>query len=56
MGLVQAVGDPCLYTASEGEMFLIAVYVDDIIVSYEGHSISTIAIKSFTYTCNNYTV
>ena len=33
MGFVQAAGDPCLYMASEGEMFLIAVYVDDILLA-----------------------
>ena len=33
MGFVQAAGDPCLYIASEGEMFLIAVYVDDILLA-----------------------
>ena len=30
MGFVQATSDPCLYVALEGEIFLIAVYVDDI--------------------------
>ena len=33
IGFVQATGDPCLYTASEGKMFLIAVYVDDIVLT-----------------------
>lgn len=33
MGFVQAAGDPCLYMATEGEMFLIAVYVDDILLA-----------------------
>ena len=33
MGFVQAKGDPCLYLASEGEMFIIAVYVDDIVLA-----------------------
>ena len=33
MGFIQTNGDPCLYMASEGEMFLIAVYVDDIILA-----------------------
>ena len=33
MGFVQAKGDPCLYMASEGEMFIIAVYVDDIVLA-----------------------
>ena len=29
MGFVQAAGDPCLYMSTEGEMFLIAIYVLD---------------------------
>ncbi len=33
MGFVQATGDPCIYLATEGEMFLIAVYVDDILLA-----------------------
>lgn len=33
MGFVQAKGDPCIYVASEGEMFIIAVYVDDIVLA-----------------------
>ena len=33
MGFVQATGDPCIYMATEGEMFLIAVYVDDILLA-----------------------
>ena len=33
MGFVQVKGDPCLYMASEGEMFFIAVYVDDIVLA-----------------------
>ena len=33
MGFVQATGDPCLYVALEGEIFLIAVYVDDILLA-----------------------
>ena len=36
MGFVQAKGDPCLYMASEGEMFIIAVYVDDIVLAGKG--------------------
>ena len=32
-GFVQATGDPCLYMASEGEMFVVAVYVDDIVLA-----------------------
>ena len=35
MGFVQSAGDPCLYMSSEGEMFLIAVYVDDILLAGE---------------------
>ena len=33
MGFVQATGDPCLYVALEGEIFLIAVYVHDILLA-----------------------
>ena len=33
MGVVQATGDPCLYMASEGEIFVIAVYVDVIVLA-----------------------
>ena len=33
MGFVQAKGNPCIYVTSEGEMFIIAVYVDDIILA-----------------------
>ena len=33
MGFVQATGDPCLYVALEEEIFLIAVYVDDILLA-----------------------
>ena len=33
MGFLQVPGDPCLYVSSEGEMFLIAVYVDDILLA-----------------------
>ena len=33
MGFEQAKGDPCLYMASEGELFIIAVYVDDIVLA-----------------------
>lgn len=33
MGFIQSAGDPCLYMSSEGEMFLIAVYVDDILLA-----------------------
>ena len=36
MGFVQAKGDPYLYMASEGEMFIIAVYVDDIVLAGKG--------------------
>ena len=32
MGFVQTTSDPCLYIALEGEMFMIAVHVDDIIL------------------------
>ena len=33
IGCVQAAGDPCTYLALEGEMFLIAVHVDDILLA-----------------------
>ena len=33
MGFTQTSSDPCLYTAAEGEMFIIAVYVDDIVMA-----------------------
>ena len=32
MGFVQSAGDPCIYIASEGEVCIVAVYVDDIII------------------------
>ena len=40
MGFVQAAGDPCLYMSTEGEMFLIAIYVYDILLA--GKSIETL--------------
>jgi len=33
IGFAQTTGDPCIYTALEGEMFIIAVYVDDILLA-----------------------
>ena len=33
LGFVQTSGDPCIYVNSEGEQFIIAVYVDDIILA-----------------------
>ena len=30
MGFVRTTSDPCLYISTEGEMFVIAVYVDNI--------------------------
>lgn len=33
MGFVQSASDPCVYKDSGGEMFLIGVYVDDIILA-----------------------
>ena len=33
MGFMQTVSDPCLYIASEGELFIIGVYVDDIMLA-----------------------
>ena len=35
MGFVQSSNDPCLYTAAEGETFLVGVYVDDIVLAGE---------------------
>ena len=32
MGFIQVTDDPCLHIASEGEIFLITVYVDDILL------------------------
>ena len=31
LGFVQSVSDPCIYVASEGKMFMIAVHVDDLV-------------------------
>ena len=33
MGFVQTTSDPCIYVSTEGEMFVIAVYVDDIVLA-----------------------
>ena len=33
MGFIQSTSDPCIYTASEGESFIIGVYVDDMILA-----------------------
>ena len=33
LGFVQSVSDPCIYVASEGEMFMIAVHVDDLVLA-----------------------
>ena len=33
MGFVQTDSDPCIYVATEGEMFVIAVDVDDIVLA-----------------------
>lgn len=33
MGFIQTTSDPCLYVSSEGEPFIIAVYVDDILLA-----------------------
>ena len=35
IGLQQSASDPCLYTAPEGEMAIVAVYVDDILIATE---------------------
>ena len=33
MGFVQTASDPCLYVPSEGEMVIVAAYVDDIVIA-----------------------
>ena len=33
LGFVQSVSDPCIYVATEGEMFMIAVHVDDLVLA-----------------------
>ena len=33
MGFIQSTSDPCIYTSSEGESFIIGVYVDDIVLA-----------------------
>ena len=33
MRFVQTSSDPCIYVASEGEMFIIAVHVDNIVLA-----------------------
>ena len=33
MGFVQSASDPCIYTAEKGEIFIIGVYVDDIVLA-----------------------
>ena len=33
MGFMQTTSDPCLYASTEGEPFIIAVYVDDILLA-----------------------
>ena len=33
MGFIQSTSDPCIYTASEGEAFIIGVYADDVILT-----------------------
>ena len=33
LGFVRSVSDPCIYVASEGEMFTIAVHVDDLVLA-----------------------
>ena len=33
MGFKHTTGNPCLYVATEGEMFIIAVYVNDILLA-----------------------
>ena len=33
MGFAQTTSDPCLYVSTEGEMFVVAVYVEDIVLA-----------------------
>ena len=33
MDFMQTDSDPCMYVATEGEMFVIAVHVDDIVLA-----------------------
>ena len=33
MGFTQTTGDPCLYVSTEGEPFIVAVYVDDALLA-----------------------
>ena len=33
LGFIQSVSDPCIYVASVGEMFMIAVHVDDLVLA-----------------------
>ena len=33
MGFTQTTGDPCLYVSTEGEPFIVAVYVDDVLLA-----------------------
>ena len=33
MGFAQSTSDPCIYTSTKGEVFIIAVYVDDILLA-----------------------
>ena len=42
MGFVQATGDPCLYVAVEGEIFLIAVYMDDILLAGKDERVAAV--------------
>ena len=35
LGFIQSTGDPCIYIKSSGELFIIAVYVDDLILAGE---------------------
>jgi len=37
MGFVQSASDPCKYNASEGEMSIVVIYVDDIVVGVKTH-------------------
>ena len=46
MGFVQTASDPCLYVKSEGEMFIIAVYVDDLLLAVKSEQLLAEAKRS----------
>uniref|UniRef100_A0A1X7VHX2 Reverse transcriptase Ty1/copia-type domain-containing protein n=1 Tax=Amphimedon queenslandica TaxID=400682 RepID=A0A1X7VHX2_AMPQE len=42
MGFIQCMSDPCLYTTSKGELFIIAVYVEDILAVKEASKMNEV--------------